>query len=192
MLSFKKNTSGFTLIEMIIVITIIVILFGISMFPYGYYMQRSYVDRAIDGVWQEWILSHKAIRGGLEFDERRKHASMLIVFEKGKSDIETYILSGSSIPEMNTLPTDIEKIKKYKTLHLDNDVKILGFSGSLFGIGNKVWYIITPENGDGNGYFFTGIIDKHVFTGARMILGYDGATLGSGRAKEILLRTYLK
>jgi len=63
---------------------------------------------------------------------------MLIVFEKGKSDIETYILSGSSIPEMNTLPTDIEKIKKYKTLHLDNDVKILGFSGSLFGIGNKV------------------------------------------------------
>jgi len=175
---------------MIIVITIIVILFGISMFPYGYYMQRSYVDRAIDGVWQEWILSHKAIRWGLVFDEKRKHATVLMVFEKGKSDIETYILSGSSLPDISSLSTDIEKIKKYKTLHLDNDVKILGFSWDLTPMWDKIGYIITPSEGDG--FFYKDASNPYVFTGARMILGYDGATLGSGRAKEILLRTYLK
>lgn len=59
---FNKNTSGFTLIEMIIVIAIISILLGIGMFPYGYYMQRAYTERAADGIAQEWILAHKSIR----------------------------------------------------------------------------------------------------------------------------------
>lgn len=58
----KSKTSGFTLIEMIIVISIIMILLGIAMFPYGYYMQRSYTERAADGLSQEWVLAHKAIR----------------------------------------------------------------------------------------------------------------------------------
>ncbi len=58
----NKRTSGFTLIELIIVMAIIMILLGIAMFPYAYYMQRSYTERAADGLSQEWILAHKAIR----------------------------------------------------------------------------------------------------------------------------------
>lgn len=56
------KTSGFTLVEMMIVISIIMILMGIGLFPYQYYMQRGYVERATDGLAQEWILAHKAIR----------------------------------------------------------------------------------------------------------------------------------
>lgn len=61
-LTQNKKASGFTLIEMIIVMSIIMILLGIAMFPYAYYMQRSYAERAADGLSQEWILAHKAIR----------------------------------------------------------------------------------------------------------------------------------
>ena len=62
MKSIHKLTSGFTLIEMIVVISIIMILLAISMFPYRFYMQRAYTERAADGLAQEWILAHKAIR----------------------------------------------------------------------------------------------------------------------------------
>lgn len=58
----QNNTSGFTLVEMMIVISIIVILLGIAMFPYRYYMQRGYTERAADGIAQEWVLAHRAIR----------------------------------------------------------------------------------------------------------------------------------
>jgi prepilin-type N-terminal cleavage/methylation domain-containing protein len=61
-MNFKNTTSGFTLVEMMIVISIIVILLGIAMFPYRYYMQRGYVERAADGIAQEWVLAHRAIR----------------------------------------------------------------------------------------------------------------------------------
>lgn len=59
---FKNTTSGFTLVEMMIVISIIVILLGIAMFPYRYYMQRGYTERAADGIAQEWVLAHRTIR----------------------------------------------------------------------------------------------------------------------------------
>ena len=61
-MNFKNTTSGFTLVEMMVVISIIVILLGIAMFPYKYYMQRGYAERAADGIAQEWVLAHKAIR----------------------------------------------------------------------------------------------------------------------------------
>jgi Tfp pilus assembly protein PilE len=47
---------------MMIVISIVVILLGIAMFPYRYYMQRGYSERAADGIAQEWVLAHRAIR----------------------------------------------------------------------------------------------------------------------------------
>lgn len=59
------------------------ILLGIGMFPYGYYMQRSYTERASDGFAQEWVLAHKAIRSGIEFDPiADNHAQLFFVFEK--------------------------------------------------------------------------------------------------------------
>ena len=32
---------------------------------------------------------------------------------------------------------------------MGKEVKILGFSGSLINVGNKIWYLITPPNGEG-------------------------------------------
>jgi prepilin-type N-terminal cleavage/methylation domain-containing protein len=54
-LSYHPTTSlsrhrGFTLIEMMIVIAIILVLLSLVFLPYGYYMQRSYVERSIDTV----------------------------------------------------------------------------------------------------------------------------------------------
>ena len=37
---------------------------------------------------------------------------------------------------------------------MEKGIKILGFSGSLIAMGNKIGYLITPPNGEGS--FFTG------------------------------------
>lgn len=190
--SYQSTKTGFTLIEMIIVMAIIMILLGIAMFPYGYYMQRSYTERASDGFAQEWVLSHKAIRSWIEFDPLlRNHAHLFFVFQKWKSEIESYLLSGTTLPDLNSLPTDPHIIRKYKTFTMEDGVQILNFTGSLINIWNTVWYMISPPFGDGE--FFTGSITPGMHTTwARIIVGYPGSTPGTGRSREILLRTYLK
>ncbi len=182
---------------MMIVISIIVILLGIAMFPYRYYMERGYTERAADGIAQEWVLAHRAIRWGLQFaPPYPKHARLFFIFQTGSHTIESYLLSGSTdttftLPDismsamLNIANTDIIK---YKTLSLDDSVEILGFTGSLSGSGERVGYMISPPYGDG--IFFTqaqsGSLDD-----ARIIVGYRGADTITGRAREILLRTYL-
>ena len=179
---------------MIVVISIIVILLGIAMFPYKYYMQRGYTERAADGIAQEWVLAHKAIRWGLRFDPlSSKHARLFFVFQTGSTTIDSYLLSGSVdaatfiLPDLgNLIDTNIIK---YKTLTLDDGVQILDFTGSLYGSGSRVGYLISPPYGDG--IFFdwssSGSLDD-----ARIIVGYPWADTITGRAREVLLRTYLK
>lgn len=179
----------FTLIEMMIVISIIVILLGIAMFPYRYYMQRGYTERAADGVSQEWVLAHRAIRWGLEFDPNRgNHAHLFFVFQTGSTTVDSYLLSGSTFPDLATLTTDVN-ITKYKTLTLDDGVQILWFSGSLSGSGDRVGYMISPPYGDG--VFFT-TSSSGSLSDARIVVGYPWADTITGRAREVLLRTYLK
>ena len=190
MFSLNQKTSGFTLMEMIIVMTIIIILLGISMFPYGYYMQRSYTERASDGLWQEWVLAHKAIRGGLKFDSlATKHARLLFVFEKWKSEIQSYLLSGTALPNLTSLPTDPNIIVKYKKFVMENWVEIVNFTGSLIGSPDMVWYIISPPYAEW--VFYTGSTESYL-TGAIITLGYPGAGWGGWRTREVLLRPYLK
>ncbi len=190
-----RSTSWFTLIEIIVVISIIMILLGIAMFPYKYYMQRGYAERAADGLAQEWVLAHKAIRWGIKFDASAlKHARLFFVFETGSTTIDSYLLSGSIdpatfvLPDMGTIRTN-PNITKYKTYTMDDGVEILDFTGSLFGSGNKIWYLISPPYGDG--IFFTSSTQSGSLSDARIIVGYRGADTITGRAREILLRTYL-
>lgn len=186
-----KKTSGFTLIEIIVVMTIMMILLGIWLFPYGYYMQRAYTERAADGIAQEWVLAHKAIRSGIEFDPiANTHANLFFVFKKWASEIDSYLLSGSTLPDITSLPTNPNILRKYKTLYMENGVKILDFSGSIIGSWDNIWYIISPPNGDG--VFFTGTINSYILTGASIIVGFPWASLNTGRSREILLWTYLK
>ena len=59
-----QRHQGFTLIEMMIVISIIMTLMGLVFFPYTYYMQRAYTENTVDTIAQNWILAHKDIRNG--------------------------------------------------------------------------------------------------------------------------------
>lgn len=77
----RTSRAGFTLVEILVVIAIILALLGVGMFPYRYYIERGYVEKAADGVAQEWVLAHKSVRNGVLFDVN-KHAHILMVLEK--------------------------------------------------------------------------------------------------------------
>ncbi len=115
-------------------------------------MQRGYVERSTDSISQEWVLAHRAIRGGLQFDPiaQNKHARLFFVFQTGSSTIESYLLSGSTLPDLAKVPdANNSNITKYKTLTLDDGVVILALTGSLYGSGGRVGYMISPPYGDG-------------------------------------------
>lgn len=64
-----------------IVISIVIFLASLSFFPYAYYMKRSYVERSIDTLGQEWLIAHKDVRNGKLFSTD-KHANIVLVFQK--------------------------------------------------------------------------------------------------------------
>lgn len=172
---------------MMIVIAIILVLLSLVFLPYGYYMERSYVERSIDTVGQGWILAHKDIRNGKLFSEDRT-ASKLLIFRQGATEIESYLLSGSTLPSLDTLATNTD-IRKENPIRLDSRIEIQSFSGANIGNSRVLGYYI--EAPYGSGAFFTG---STLFssTGVFVTIGYDGADISSGRARQILLRPYLQ
>lgn len=189
----KNSNSWFTMIEMMIVIAIIVFLFSMALFPYNYYMERSYVERTIDSIWQEWILAHKDIRNGKMFDID-KHANKVLIFRKGSTEVEQYLLSGSTIPPLADFRWDTTNsdIRKENPLGFDSKIQILGFSGANITSDDTVLgYLI--EAPYGSGAFFT----EHTpgtfsSTGIFLTIGYIGADTESGRARKVLLKPYLQ
>ena len=193
MKSSRTNTSGFTLFEIMIVMAIIIILLGIWIFPYRLHMQRAYTERAADWISQEWILAHKAVRSGIEFDPvSRSHARILMVFEKWKSEIATYLVaSGVTINDVTSLPIGPTSLQKYKSLILEDGVSITGFTGDIFTSTTTVGYMISPPSG--SGIFFTGsLISGMPLKNVRLIVGYPGAFADAWRSREVLLRWYLQ
>lgn len=57
-----SRKSGFTLMELMIVMAIIGILMIFGLLPYKDYMDRAELSNNIDTISQEWILAHKEIR----------------------------------------------------------------------------------------------------------------------------------
>ncbi|MFZ2256464.1 MAG: prepilin-type N-terminal cleavage/methylation domain-containing protein [Patescibacteria group bacterium] len=123
LLSQLHPKKGFTLIEMMIVIAIIMMLLGLVLFPYSYYMQRAYVENTGDTIAQGWILAHKDVRNGKLFDIGTT-ANKLLIFRKGSREVEQYLLSGSVIPEL-TLIENNPDIRREKSILSDSDVQIL-------------------------------------------------------------------
>lgn len=99
------------------------------------------------------------------------------------------MLSGTTIPELSSFSSN-QDIRKEKSIILDSRVNILGFSSE---IGNEEeflgYYIEAPY---ARGMFFTGSLVPFSSTGVFLRIGYNGAQLESGRAREILLRPYLQ
>lgn len=174
-MQFSRNTSGFTLIELMIVISMMLILFGISLFPYNFYMDRARVENSMDIVRQEWILAHNDIKNGLLY-ENTNHAHAYILLEKGKRSLDIWISSGSTSPK-----------KLYKSIPFEGAVEILDFSGVSLGSSNSILYHISPPYA--TGAYSTGTTE-YSLTGITMILGYSGASLESHRARQVLLRPY--
>ncbi len=169
--------SGFTLIELMIVMAIIIILFSITLFPYDFYMERARVEKESDMISQEWILQHNAVRNGLLYSVD-SHAHIFLHFATWSSTIEVYESTGMTSPQ-----------RLSKSIMLDKNILIQSFTGIEMWSSHDLWYHIVPPYG--KGYFSTGSsIPESIFTGVIMTFGYPDASLESGRSRKILLRPY--
>ena len=117
--------SGFTLVEIMIVVAVIGILMGIGMFPYMEYMKREALSASVDTVAQEWILAHKVVRNGIVFSGaetsgEETHARMLIKFEKNATSVKEYLVASGVT--LLTIPTSLDTspdVKLYKEYNFD-------------------------------------------------------------------------
>jgi prepilin-type N-terminal cleavage/methylation domain-containing protein len=126
--SHTHQKKGFTLIEMMIVIAIIMTLLGLVFFPYSYYMQRAYVENTVDTLSQGWILAHKDIRNGKLYGTGTT-AHKVLVFQKGSEEVRQYLLSGTTLPNLNTIDSDTS-VKVENPIRFESNTEILGFSGA--------------------------------------------------------------
>ncbi len=158
-----------------IIISMIMILMGITMFPYSYYMDRSRVEKESDMLSQEWILAHSDVKNGILYDGI-SHAHLYFSFHTGSSTIDVTLSTGGTSPE-----------KIYKTIYLEKGIEIQSMSGLNLGKTSTLTYHIAPPYGIGR--FSTGW-GEFDHTGILLRFGYRWATLESGRSRQILLRPY--
>ncbi len=187
------STSWFTLMEVMIVVLIIIFLFSFAIFPYSYYMKRSYVERSRDILWQEWILAHKEIRNGKLFDGDQ-HARTVLIFEKGSENISEYKYLWTDYPELTEFtPTSTNPNIKFEKYHeFDSGIKLQKYHWFTWAESNhKFWYMIQPPFW--KGVFFTGWLNSEfTLTGIYLTIGYNWASLETWHAREMLLRPYLQ
>lgn len=185
--SIIKDSRAFTLIELMIVISIIITLLGLVFFPYSYYMQRAHVENTIDIVGQKWILAHKDVRNWKLFDNYTT-ANKILVFKKGEEQIRQYLLSGTVLPSLSAIMPN-PSLKEENPIPLESTILLLGFSGAWLDDEDIVGYYIEAPYGSGAFFTWTTLISS---TGVLLTVGYNGADISTGRARQILLRSYLQ
>lgn len=111
-LNTLTHPRGFTLVELMIVISMIIILMGITLFPYNYYMDRSRIEKDGDLIAQEWILAHNDVKNGLLYSPDA-HAHLYLTFQTGASSILLSVSTGGTSPD-----------RPYKIIPLESKVVI--------------------------------------------------------------------
>lgn len=173
-----KNRKGFTLIEMMIAISIIVILTSIAFIPFSYYLERAKVEKNADSLGQEWLILHEDIRNWLLYDSLdalSPHAHLFATLKKDNDFIDIEVSTGSTATK-----------KFYKRIDLEKPIKILAFSWSANGA-NTVVYHLTPPHATG-AYLIDASPETAISTWIIIEIWYTDATLSSWRARQILLR----
>lgn len=185
--SVTQNIKAFTLIELMIVVSILMALMWLVLFPYTYYMQRAYVENSIDTIWQKWILAHKDIRNGKLYDVNVS-ANKILVFKKWEGTVRQYLFAGGAIPTLETINSS-PSVKEESPIQLESSIEILGFSGAWLDKASLVWYYIEAPYGNWAFFTWSTLISS---TGILLSIGYSWAELSSGRARQIILKSYLQ
>lgn len=113
----------------------IMILMGITMFPYSYYMDRSRVEKESDMLSQEWILAHSDVKNGTLYDGF-SHAHLYFSFRTLSESIDVSLSTGGTSPQ-----------KIYKTIRLEKGIEIQSMSGAQLGNTSTLIYHISPPYG---------------------------------------------
>ncbi len=209
----RHSRAGFTLMEMLIVLTIIGILMGLSILPYGVFMERARLSNSIDTIAQSWILAHKEVRNGLEFpDDTTSHTAIVLEFTPTKNSIQRYLHKVTPDTDGKATKIDLNNIINYtsdsgvvkkqtqKEITFENNIQIRSTNGINKPTTkefkpdtddtNKFFYVITPPYAEGKFYDKNGN-DLNV-TSKTIIVGYPGTMHAISHAKEVLLRPYLQ
>jgi prepilin-type N-terminal cleavage/methylation domain-containing protein len=189
----QLSHKGFTLIEMMLVISIIVFLIALSVFPYVYSMKRSYVEKSRDTLGQEWILAHKAVKNGKLFDAE-KHANILLVFRAWNEYVEKYLFT-KDIPVFTSFTKSSllsqTWISEERLIAFDNKIELLSFRAySWAERTDMLAYIIRAPYATGEFYLENG--EALSSSGVFVQLWYTWASLEGGFAREMILRPYLQ
>lgn len=183
--------------ELMIVIAIVGILMGISLLPYGTYMEQARLSNNADVVAQEWILAHKEVRNGIEFVDSDattpdSHAAIIFEFDEEKNSIKKYLqkFKNDDGTEKARNSDFFTTATFKKEIPFERNVKFLGTDLVATNNKEKFYYVIMPPYGKGSFYKSDYNLDSEI---TKIIkIGYKDATDTSPRKKDILLREYLK
>lgn len=121
-LSWRKN-AWFTLIEMMVVITIFSILLLSSYVPYSYIQNKTLLKMGTKDISQSIYQARNLAINGLE-NENKNNASVWVYFDTTNPEKIIYYSYPFSIEEQDIVPEENENIKKIKEIVLPKWVQI--------------------------------------------------------------------